>query len=1052
MDNHKPMHSIKVYISALLLAGICMVAFPQAEGQVPTEVQGTVRDASTLLPVNGISVSVPEFSSAITDSLGQFTIQVPHDESALIIFGLGYQSREVPLKGRREVSVLLNEQGFHSQDELAQLYYVTKPMAYTTQSVVTVDVSGDTWKRPGSSAEKVINKEVAGLGIMARSGIPGIGSNMFIRGFSSIYAGNQPLIILDGFIYETAQYGTPIIKGFLTNPLSSINTNDIENITVVRDASSIYGSRASNGVIYIRTIHPSEMATKIDFSMYGGINYAPEQLPLLKSEDYRAYLAEILQTSGITADSLRSMPFMIDDPAYSQYYGYHNQTNWQDEVFTNSTSQNVNLKITGGDDIALYALSVGYQKHEGIIRETDYSRYSFRFNSHIRISSKLLLKTNLGFTFNQHMLKEDGDAPHTNPLHTSLIKAPFLYPNVLSSTGAVSPNLADSDLFGVSNPAAIIQSMSASSNNYKILGSVDVGYLFSDHFRADNYLGINFDKTRDNIFVPYLGIAADTLEEGIAGNRVAHKVDRYFNIYNDFRLNYVRTLAWKHHINALAGARISVNKAQGDWGMDYNTPNDQIRSLGSGVSSMREVDGYFGDWNWVTYYAQAEYDYSHKYLVTLNLALDGSSRFGGEADGLSLFGGKFGVFPSIAAAWIVSSEPFMANAAPLDFLKLRISYGITGNDDIGNHTSSKYYISQNLLGSEGLVKGNLYNPGLQWETNKKLNGGIDLAVFNERFSLSADLYQNRSMNLINVIDASPLSGFESYIDNNGSFTCSGLDLGLNGRIISGSVKWDAGIILSRYRTELVEFPEDKRITALYGANILSQVGQPVNQFYGYRTLGVFATQAEADASGLRALMPNTELIPFSAGDVHFEDLNGDQVIDENDMEVIGDPNPDLTGMLTSSVSWRGISLDAGVSFSYGNDIYNHVRYQLESMQNADNQTPVVLNRWRGEGQETAVPKASWGDPIGNSRFSDLWIEDGSYLRLSYVTLSYSIPVKPRFVQNLELFISGYNLFTMTSYLGMDPDFSLSGATLAQGIDIGLTPQPRSLFMGIKIGL
>ncbi len=550
------MRTIRIYFSLLLAAGICMAAYSQAENPGSIRVQGSVINGSTSLPADGISISVPGFSSAISDSMGEFSIEVPYDESTLTLTGPGYQTREVLLRGKQEITINLNEKGYHSQDEMAELYYVKKPKALTTQSIVSVHLAKDNWKNQATSAEQLIDNKIAGLRIMARSGTPGLGSNMFMRGFSSLYSSNQPLIVLDGLIYETAQYGTPIIRGFKNNPLNSINSMDIENITVVRDASSIYGSRAGNGIIYIRTNHPTEMATKIDFSIYGGINYAPEQTPLMKSEDYRTYLAEIYQTSGISGDSIASMPFMIDDPAYPDYYRYHNETNWQDEVFQNSKNQNVNLKIMGGDDIALYALSVGYQKHEGIIKNTDYSKYSFRFNSDINISKKLILKTNLGFTFNQHNLKEDGETPNTNPLHTSLVKAPFLYTNVRSSTGAISPNLEDADIFGISNPTALVNNMSATSNNYKILGSVDIGYSFSDYFTLNNYLGINFDKSRDNVFIPYLGTASDTIESGVAGNAVAHKVERYFSIYNDFRANYVRTLGWKHHLNGLAGVRM----------------------------------------------------------------------------------------------------------------------------------------------------------------------------------------------------------------------------------------------------------------------------------------------------------------------------------------------------------------------------------------------------------------------------------------------------------------------------------------------------------------
>lgn len=1051
MDNTQYMHRFRNFLAVLLITAFPLAGFGQDADQSSIEIQGTILDGSTHLPVNGVSISIPGFSSSFSDSLGRFSIKAPNAETSLRVSSPGYQPRNVLVKGRQQLSISMNSEGYHSKDEMAQLYDMDKPLMYTTHSVASVSVTEETWKQPGTSAEKVLNNGVAGLRIMSRSGVPGMGSNMFFRGFSSLYSTNQPLIVVDGLIYETTLSGSPIIGGYRNNPLNSINMDDIENITIVRDAASIYGSRAGNGVMYIRTTHPHQLATRIDFNMYGGINYAPEQIPLLNSDDYRAYLAELLQTSGITSDSIESLPFMVDDPSDPWYYRYHNETNWQDEVFANSINKNVNLKITGGDDIALYALSVGYEDHEGIIRGTDYSKYSFRFNSDIRISPKLQLKSNLGFTFNQHVLKEDG-ASETNPFHTSLIKAPFLYPNVRSATGAVSPILEDADLFGVGNPKAMIENLSATSNDYKIVGLVDLGYQFSDYLKASDYLGITFDKSRDNLFVPYLGIANDTIEQGIVGNRVAHKVERFFSVYNDFRISYARSLNWRHHLNALAGARLEINKSQGDWGMDFNTPNDQIRSLGNGVSSLRKVSGYIGDWNWMTFYTRISYDYNHKYLLEANFALDGSSRFGKEADGLSMMGGTFGYFPSVSGAWLISSEPFLRNAEFLDLLKVRLSFGITGNDNIGNYTATKYYISQNLLGSEGLIKGNLYNPELSWESNTKLNGGLDISMLDDRIFFRTDLYRNLNANLINVIQANPLSGFDSYIDNNGSFTSTGIDLSLNGRILNGSLKWDAGIMLSKYKTNLVEFPQEQKVTTIYGANILTRVGDPVNQFYGYRTLGVFATQDEAVASGLRALMPNTDLIPFSAGDIHFEDLNDDQVIDENDMQVIGDPNPDLTGAFTSSVSWKGITFDVGVNFSYGNDVYNHLRYRLESMSNADNQTPYVLNRWRGEGQVTDVPAAVWGDPIGNSRFSDRWIEDGSYLRLGYVSLSYKIPLVRRFMRSIEIFASGTNLVTLTGYKGLDPDFSLSEYTLYQGIDIGLTPQPRSVYMGFRIGL
>ena len=1045
------MASIKRIFLGLLICGTMQHTFAQVDEPPVPVITGQVVDGSTRLPIEGISVTLPGYSSTFTDSNGNFSIETPNNQVILRISGLEYQAKDIPVKGRTNITVSLFEDQFRSLHDPAFLFYETLPVAYTTNAVSSLDRRGENWKNPGISSEHTFDDQIPGLRTIARSGSPGMGSNIFMRGYSSIYATNQPLIIVDGFMVETRQLGLPVINGFVSNPLASINPADIENITVVRDATSIYGARGSNGVIYIRTNTPSQMETKINLSVYGGLNFSPDQIPLLEAEDYRRYISELLQTSNITNDSIQKMPFMIDNPSYSDYYRYHNNMNWQDEVFKNSYNQNVNLKISGGDDVALYALSIGYTKHEGIVKNTDFSRYSFRFNSDINISTKLNLATNLGFTFNQHNLKEDGVAPKTNPVHLSLVKAPFLYPYVRSSTGSYSPNLEDEDFFVVSNPTAVIENLSANSNNYKILASINLTYNFTDHLQASNIIGINFDKIRDKIFVPMLGIAPDTLDNGVIENRSSLKVERYLNVYNDFRVIYKQSLNWNHHFTAIGGIRLAINTSEGDWGTDYNSPNDQIRSLGSGISAFRQIDGYFGDWNWLTVYATGNYNYKQKYFGSLNIAMDGSSRFGDEA-GVSLLGGNFGFFPSASGAWLISSEPFLSGSEHIEILKIRASLGLTGNDDIGNYAAQKFYTSQNFLGSVGLVKGNLWNPALKWETNLKINVGLDGSVFNDRLTLRVDLFRNRTYDMINYIEANPLSGFDYYVENSGSFTTAGAELELNSRIVSSGFKWDVGAMISHYRTEVVEFPGDERITNLFGANILTRTGEPIGLFYGYKTLGVFATQADANASELRALMPNTDLVPFSAGDMIFEDVNHDKIIDERDMQIIGDPNPDFTGMFYNRLSWKGISLDFAISFSVGNDIYNHLRYKMESMKDYSNQTLVIRNRWKGEGQVTDIPRAEWGDPIGNARFSDRWIEDGSYLRLRNVCLSYTVPVKNIFINNLEIFVSAQNIYTITNYLGMDPEFSISEYSLVQGIDIGMFPQPRSVYAGIKLGL
>lgn len=1047
---------IKKLLPVLILFTLIGSVFAQEKTSTLIKVKGKVFDASTKAPIDGINVAYSGFEATFTDSTGTFSIDVPSDRSTLTIGGLDYQPQRIALKSQTDIKVYLYETGYKSFHEYADQYYSQYPLAYTTQSVVSLDFQNNNWKNPGTSAEHVFKGEVPGLNIIQRSGVPGSGSNMFMRGFSSLYGTNQPIIVLDGMIYSSESYQGSIINGYVTNPLSFIDINDIDNITVIKDAASIYGGRSSNGVILIRTNHASKMATSINVTGYGGVSFAPKnKISLLNSEQYRIYLAEMMQSSGLSADSIRSSPYMSDDTENPQYFRYHNNSNWQDMVFQNSRIQGYKMKISGGDDVALYAISIGYLNHEGIVKNTNYNRYSVRFNSDINISSKITINSNISFVYNQNSMKPEGSSDtRTNPIYLSLIKAPFLYPRVISSSGAISPNLENADLLGIGNPVAIAENLDALSTNYRIFGSVNGNYKINKDLVLSNLVGFTFDKIRESLFVPHLGVAPEILGIGIAENKMAHLVERLFSINNDLRLKYTKTFATSHNFSAFAGIRTGINKTEGDWGFGYNSPNDQMRSVGTGLNSFRTVSGYLGSWNWATVYGSAEYNYQQRYFLTANFSLDGSSRYGDEAKGLGLFHNKFGIFPSVSAAWLVSSEKFFANVNSVDLLKFRLSYGLTGNDDIGNYSAMRYYKSQNFLGAQGLVAGDLWNPKLQWETVKKSNAGIDMGLLKERLNISLDVFSNTTQDLLNILPADRLTGFDYYMVNSGSFKSSGVELAINGRMVNTSFKWDMGLNISTCKTKVLEFPGDNSgmITEIMGANILTKVGGALGAFYGYKTDGVFSTQAEANNSGLRALMPNTDLVPFSAGDVKFVDMDGNKIIDKNDMQVIGDPNPKLKGMFTNAFTLKGVTLEAALAFNVGNDVFNQLRYTLESMQNFNNQTSAVVNRWRTEGQVTNVPKAEYGDPIGNSRFSDRWIEDGSYLRLQYVTLSYKLPVKSSFVNAIQIYVTGQNLVTWTKYLGMDPEFSYNKFSLSQGIDIGLTPQPGTVTAGIRIGL
>jgi hypothetical protein len=393
--------------------------------------------------------------------------------------------------------------------------------------------------------------------------------------------------------------------------------------------------------------------------------------------------------------------------------------------------------------------------------------------------------------------------------------------------------------------------------------------------------------------------------------------------------------------------------------------------------------------------------------------------------------------------------------APVDLLKLRATYSIMGNDDIGNYSSHQTtYISQNMLGAQGLVRSGIANPGLQWETNYKINAGIDLAFWNERVSLSVDAYHTKTDNMLVYETLNTTTGFKTILTNGGNMNNQGIEASVNVRVINKrDLKWDAGINIGTYKNKIVAIPNNRFTTTYADATILTAVGGPANQFYGYTTNGVFSTDAEAAAAGLMKKNTDGSFTAFKGGDVRFTDIDNNKIIDENDRSVIGNPNPAFTGGFNNRLTWKRFELNALFTFSEGNDVFNYVRYRLEEMSDANNQLVSINNRWRGNGQLTTMPKATWGDPMGNSRFSDRWIEDGSYFRLRIVSMTYNLPLKANgFLKSAAIYATANNVFTLTKYKGYDPEFSASPSVFAQGIDTGLDPLFRSVTLGARIGL
>jgi TonB-linked SusC/RagA family outer membrane protein len=1015
---------------------------------------GTVNDATTGKPLSGITVSVPGFSSAFTNDKGRFSVNVPDYKTTLVISGPGFQQKDVALKSRKNITVSIFDQSFISLYGKATALTGPVQLSQTPSAINTLNTFGN-WNLNAETPDSYLQGRVAGLNVIRRSGTPGIGADLFLRGFSSLNASNQPLIIVDGMVYDNATYGNSIMGGHVNNPLQNIDVKDIDDITVIKDASaSIYGARSANGVIVITTSHAKELTTKIDFALYGGLNFTPKNIPVMEAGDHRIYLSELLKSGGLSDNQIAALPYMNDNLSNPDYYNYHNNTNWQNQVYKQSYNQNMYLKVTGGDDIAKYSLSMGYTNNKGITKESDQQRYNTRFNADFNLAKRLVANANLGFTYSEQKMYDQGISPATNPVYIALVKSPLVVPNLFNAEGISSPLLAEADTFAVSNPASLLQNSKLNNKNYRFFGSINFKYELSKEFALSTLIGVNYDKIRESVFIPRKGILNDTLINSIAENRLGNQVQRLFNVYTDTRLSYNKTFNQAHKLSAALGFRFSSTDAEQDYAFGYNSPTDQFLSVGTGLNALRTLGGDIGNWKWLNNYLTGNYSFQDKYFVNANIALDGSSRFGKEAlQGVKLSGEPFAILPSISAAWLLSSEDFMKSSSFIELLKLRASFGLTANDDIGNYTARRFYISQNLLGMQGLVRGNIANPELQWEKVRKANFGVDAAFLNERLSLSLDVYNHKSSKMLIYEPLQTITGFNFAVSNTGAMRTNGMDLGINARIVNNSQwKWDSGINLGTYKTQISELPQNAIYNNYAGAVYISKVGQQANLFYGYQTDGVFASNAEAAAAAVVSKNSDGSFRSFTGGDMKFADLNGDHIIDENDRKVIGDPNPDLFGSFNNRVSWKRWSLDAQLTFSVGNDIYNYTRRVLESASTTNNQTLAVNNRWKADGQLTNMPKVSMGDPVGNSRFSDRWIEDGSYLRLRTLSVTYNVPLKEKFIKYARVYVTGNNLLTMTKYLGYDPEFSASGSIYTQGVDTTLEPQFRSVQLGIRIGL
>ena len=1032
-------------------------------------ISGRVLNATTGQPISGAIVKADgiEGYSVLTEDDGTYELKVPLFTSSLYISTPDFNPVRLGL-----------------QEAVAQRVVRLYPSTFTPEFDKQINVRGDRVTDDFRFTNSVnIKDEVqkslgAEVYTITRNGTPGVGSVMFIQGLNSLNVNAQPLIVIDGVIIDQ-QYGRTLLhEGFYNDILSSINPNDIEKVTVMRNGTALYGAKGANGVILVQTRRNKSMATRITANVSAGVVLEPKFISVMDAEEYRSYASELLKT---TNTKNRTFKFLNEDPSYYYYTQYHQNTDWKDYVYHTAMTQNYGINVEGGDAVANYNLSVGYVNQQSTLKYNGMGRLNIRFNTDIDLTRRMAIRFDASFANITRNIRNDGapenyeEGTPTAPGFLAYVKSPFMSPYSYGM-GRLSDShwdIAEEDYLAealssyngynwqLGNPAAINEYSDAENKNRfenSMLNlSVTPKYMFNPNLTLSEHFSYNLVNTNEMFYISINGTPSYYVNSigDYRQNEVRSMASKQNSVMSDTRLDWSNRYG-PHDIHVFGGARINWETYTMSSLLGYNTGNDKTPFMSSSLLNTDDV-GASDSWNSLAWYAQAEYNYKGRYYVQANLTAEGSSRFGKDGGNLRAFDAAWGLFPGVQASWVLSNETWFSKVNAVNFLRLTAGFDVSGNDDIDYYAARSYFrASQFLHAISGLTFSGIGNNKIQWETTKRFNIGLETSLFDNRLGLTANYFRSTTDNLLTRQSLGFLSGLDENWSNSGQLKNNGFDVTATVKLLSlKDLQWQLGASVGHYKNEISELPDGRQYedSEIYGATVRTQVGQSANQFFGYQSLGVFSTTEEAQAANLYVMAENgVDRNYFSAGDIHFADLNGDHQITEADRTFIGDPNPDIYGNIFTTAAYKHFKLDLRFNYSLGNDVYNYQRSQLEGGQRFMNQTTALNRRWQMEGQQTDIPQITFQDPMGNSRFSDRWIEDGSYLRLKTVTLSYDLPLQSEYIQGVQFWIQANNVFTLTKYLGEDPEFTMTSNVIGQGIDLGQLSQSRSFVAGVKINL
>ena len=874
-------------------------------------------------------------------------------------------------------------------------------------SVINLNKTGN---QPVADIGQAIQGRASGVTVI-NSGEPGSNVTFRIRGTGTIQ-NNNPLIVVDGM---------PLNGG-----LNQINMSDVESINILKDASStaIYGSRGANGVVMITTKRGTKGGT-LNFDTFTGIQSVSNMIKVLDASQYAQLNNEMLANGGLTPN-----------PEFANPSSLGAGTNWLAALFNPSILSSYSLSYGDRSEKSNLYVSTSYFNQKGVVLNTNYDRYIVQINGDTKLKSFLKVGNSLKL---QHDIKKNGSYDIKGTI-LSLPTRP-IYDTNGNWAGPGSNPLLYGDIDNPIGKATIVEN---STKGYNIQGNIYAEAEIIKDLKFKSLGGIETNIWYNRTWSPKYSWGVKSQENSY----LFEGSNRSITLLWDNTLTYDKTIG-KHHINAVIGSSAQNNKYNYLSASVQKFASDNTQQIDNGI--LQPVQhGNASEWAIMSYLGRVNYNFADKYYVTATIRRDGSSRFGMD--------NRWGWFPSAALAWRISNENFLKNSNVINNLKLRLGYGITGNQEIGNYSFSSsyntYLYNFNNSYVSAVLPTVLPNPNVKWEGQEQYNAGFDLDLFNNRISLIVDGYVKNTNDMLVPMSVPVTSGYSDvYVPsiNAGKIQNKGFEVTLSTKnIIKNDFKWSSDAVFSYNKNNVESINSDTPIiTASGGFNSaigLIKAGYPVNVFYGYITDGIFQNQAEVDRHAVQ--MPGSNsATSTSPGDIRFKDLNNDGVINDKDRTVIGNPNPKFTFSLNNTFSYKNFDLTIFLQGSYGNDIFNANRMYTEAMSIIQNQSTAVLGRWTGEGTSNNIPRAIYGDPNQNSRVSDRYIEDGSYLKIKNINLSYTLP-KAVFGQNfnsVKIFVSAQNLVTWTKYSGFDPEVPVNG------IDNGTYPITRTVSLGLNIG-